>query len=106
MIVSNTSPLIALAKADALPLLNMLFGEVKIPLAVHRELLAKSGIEAKRLDAAIADFITVLACPKASVEVEEATRSIGAGEQHAIILAQSLGAVLLIDERVGRKVAR
>jgi len=106
MIVSNTSPLIALAKADALPLLKMLFGEVKIPSAVHRELLAKSGIEAKRLDAAIADFIAVVACPKASVEVEEATRGIGAGEQEAIILAQSLGAVLLIDERLGRKTAR
>ena len=106
MIVSNTSPLIALAKADALPLLKMLFGEVKIPSAVQRELLAKSGVEANRLDAALADFVTVVACPHTPVEVEEATKHIGAGEQQAIILAHALGAVLLMDERIGRKVAR
>ncbi len=106
MIVSNTSPLIALAKADALSLLKMLFGEVKIPSAVHRELLAKSGVEAKRLDAALADFITVVTCPEASAEAEEATKYIGAGEQQAITLAHDLGALLLMDERIGRKVAR
>src|SRR4051794_20577454 len=106
MIVSNTSPLIALAKADALSLLKTLFVEVRIPPAVHRELLAKTGVEANRLDAALADFISLVACPQTSFEVEEATNRIGAGEQQAIILAHDLGALLLIDERIGRKVAR
>ena len=45
-VVSNTGPLIALAKAAQLPLLERVFGRVHIPLAVHRELLAKSGPEA------------------------------------------------------------
>ena len=49
-IVSNTGPLIALAKADQLRLLESLFSQVHIPPAVHRELLAKSGVEAERLD--------------------------------------------------------
>jgi predicted nucleic acid-binding protein len=106
MIVSNTSPLIALAKADALFLLKALFAEVRIPSAVHRELLAKSGVEAARLDAALADFIMVVACPKTSLAVEEATKNTGAGEQQAIILADALSALLLIDEHTGRKVAR
>lgn len=58
-IVSNTGPLIALAKVDLLPLLERLFKQVRIPPAVHRELLAKSGPEAARLDDALARFILV-----------------------------------------------
>jgi predicted nucleic acid-binding protein len=38
MVVSNTGPLIALAKIDRLALQEQLFGQVLIPLAVHREL--------------------------------------------------------------------
>lgn len=43
--VSNTGPLIALAKVDSLYLLRELFGEVLIPSMVHRELCAKGGTE-------------------------------------------------------------
>jgi predicted nucleic acid-binding protein len=39
-VASDTGPLIALAKADALSLLRTMFGEVQVPPAVHRELLA------------------------------------------------------------------
>jgi predicted nucleic acid-binding protein len=55
-VVSNTGPLVALAKADHLLLLRVLYEEVLIPPAVHRELLAKSGPEAQRLDEALAEF--------------------------------------------------
>ena len=40
IVVSDTGPLIALAKADRLYILERLFGQVKIPPAVYRELLA------------------------------------------------------------------
>ena len=42
-VVSDTGPLIALAKVDQLNLLQVLFREVHIPPAVHYELLAKYG---------------------------------------------------------------
>ena len=42
-IVTNTGPLVILAKIDHLALLQQMFTEVVIPPAVHRELLAKSG---------------------------------------------------------------
>ena len=45
-IITNTGPLIALAKTDQLTLLQRLFKSVSIPPAVQRELLAKSGPEA------------------------------------------------------------
>jgi uncharacterized protein len=57
--VSNTGPLIALAKVDQLDLLEQLFGQVHIPPAVQRELLARTGPEATRLDNALATFIQV-----------------------------------------------
>ena len=44
-VVSNTGPLVALAKVNQLSLLRQLFGQILIPLAVHRELLAKTGLE-------------------------------------------------------------
>ena len=58
-IVSNTGPLIALAKVNRLSLLEHLFGEVFVPAVVYRELLGKSGMEADRLDEALATFIHV-----------------------------------------------
>jgi predicted nucleic acid-binding protein len=58
-LVSDTGLLAALAKIDALALLKHLFGEVRIPQAVHREMLAKAGVEAERLDCALNDFIRV-----------------------------------------------
>lgn len=106
MIVSNTSPLIALAKVDALALLKSLFNEVHIPTAVHRELLAKTGPEAQRLNEALEDFLIVTICPSPTREAEAITQGIGEGAQQAIILAHSLSKLLLIDERTGRQAAR
>ena len=62
-VVSNTGPLIALAKIDRLALLQQLFGEVFIPPVVHRELLGKAGAEANRLDQALATFVHVHVAP-------------------------------------------
>jgi predicted nucleic acid-binding protein len=47
-VVSNTGPLIALVKANQLDLLNLLFGQIEIPPAVHRELFASKISEAAR----------------------------------------------------------
>jgi predicted nucleic acid-binding protein len=104
--VSNTGPLVALAKIDLLSLLQELYGEVSIPPAVHRELLAKSGPEAPRLDAALQTHLRAVGEFSLTVDVEQATAGLGAGEQQAIALANSLGELLLIDDRSGRSVAR
>jgi len=44
-IISNTGPLIALAKIDCLFILKEIASEVLIPRAVYRELFGKIGIE-------------------------------------------------------------
>jgi hypothetical protein len=63
-VVSNTGPIVALAKADHLSLLRILYGEVLIPPAVHRELLAKVGPEAGWIDEGLAGFLRVTPIPR------------------------------------------
>jgi predicted nucleic acid-binding protein len=94
-VVSDTGPLIAFAKADCLAILKRMFGQIHIPPAVYRELMAKSGPEAERLDYALFDFIITTAAPSIPAEVEEATSRLGPGEKQAIALAYEQGALLL-----------
>ncbi len=105
-IVSNTGPLIALAKADQLALLRDLFGDVCIPPVVHRELLAKFGVEGDRLDDALAAFIEVREIQARPPAVAAATDGLDAGERDAVALAHELQLSLLIDDRLGRQAAR
>jgi len=105
-IVTNTGPLVILAKIDQLGLLQQMFTSVAIPPAVHRELLAKSGAEASRLDAALKQFIEVVAEPELSPTVKIVTDHLDAGEQQAIALAYARNTMLVIDERLGRQAAR
>lgn len=104
-VVSNTGPIVALAKADQLALLRLLYGEVLIPPAVHRELLAKAGPEAGRIDDGLAGFLRVTPISPPSGELDRLTSGLGAGEQQAISLALEVGGLLVIDDRAGRKAA-
>lgn len=57
-----------------------MFTSVAIPPAGHRELLAKSGAEVSRLDAALAQFIEVVAEPEFPPAVRVVTDHLDAGE--------------------------
>jgi uncharacterized protein len=107
-VVSNTGPLIGLAKIDRLALLQQLFGEVFIPPVVHRELLGKAGAEADRLDQALAMFVHAHLAPIAGrePEVAAATQTLDAGERDGVILSYQMGLSLIIDDRLGRQAAR
>lgn len=104
-LVSNTGPLIALAKVDQLRLLESLYSQAHIPPAVHRELLAKTGVEAERLDQAIGTFIRVAELPELRPEVQAATLSLGAGEREAVALAHYMRLLLVMDDQLGRQAA-
>lgn len=105
-IVTNTGPLIVLAKINQLALLQQMFTTLMIPPAVHRELMAKSGIEARRLDAALAQFIEVTVEPELPATIQVVIDHLDAGEQQAIALAHAKNTTLVIDERLGREAAR
>jgi len=81
--VSNTGPLIALAKVDRLDLLPRLFEMVEIPPAVHRELLAKNGPEAAALDRALRDLVRVASLGELPPPVTLASLRRDAGEVKA-----------------------
>ena len=105
-VASNTGPLIALAKIDRMVILERLFDKVLIPAVVHRELLAKSGDEADRLDQALAAFVQVAQITDRKPAVIAATQGLDVGERDAIALAHQTGLSLIIDDRVGRRAAR
>lgn len=115
IVVSNTTPLIYLSKADKLTILKDLFGNIYIPTEVYSEAvesgLSKGYSDAQRIDIACKDWIIV---KSASVDpelaliqnlsrhssIDETLVGIHAGEIGAISLAMELGAEFLIaDDR-------
>lgn len=58
-IVSNTGPIIGLAKIELLFLLNEVASKVLIPPMVYRELLGKVGMESEQIDKALKEFLFV-----------------------------------------------
>lgn len=103
MIVADASPLIMLARSGLVPALKAVAGEVIAPEAVWDECVG---------DAARPGARALMAAREAGqIEVRPALwtgdllPALGAGELAAIALARELGAPVLMDERLGRRVA-
>lgn len=104
VVVSDTSPVRALAHLRLLDVLAELFGEVFVPQAVAEELLHPparlTGVDVRSLPG-----LTVRQ-PDNEERVAELRAELDAGEAEAIALAEELRAeALLIDEAAGRNVA-
>ncbi|MFQ5712147.1 MAG: hypothetical protein ACE5GD_10285, partial [Candidatus Geothermarchaeales archaeon] len=100
-VVSNASPLIWLAKIGRLKLLKTLFTDLIVPRRVFEEAVS----EKKSADSILIDKAIKNGWIKVSEKrIEEATpltkvSGIHTGEAEAILLAQKLGAELIVDER-------
>jgi len=99
--VSNSSPLIWLAKINRLSLLRLLFGEVAIPGKVKMETASGQSADSLSIKEAVEEGWV-----KVSEEEDEGLASalakvsgIHMGEAEAILLARRLDARLLVDER-------
>ncbi|NOX63287.1 MAG: DUF3368 domain-containing protein [Chloroflexi bacterium] len=106
IVVSDATPLIALAKIGGLAWLPELFGEVIVPDAVYREVViggvGRSGSEEIRT----ADWIQVRSVRDRG-KVERLLNDLDIGEAEAIALAQEMSADwLLLDEIRARTVAK
>jgi hypothetical protein len=101
-VVSNATPLIALAWLEKLPLLPRLFDTIYIPQAVQDELLYNpDAIGVTEFRAAPWLHVTPVTNPLAVVLLLD---QLDAGESEAIVLAHELQAgMLLMDERRGRR---
>jgi predicted nucleic acid-binding protein len=97
IVISNSSPLIALSQIDRLDLLGQLHQQVTIPPAVAREI--------ERTIPRLPDWIAVkpLLLPRSPYVVSS---SIGPGEHEVISLGAELRAArLILDERPARRLA-
>jgi len=114
-IIADTGPLIGLAKIDQLDILNRISKQVLIPPMVYRELLGKISEESERIEKALDEFIHIdeIKIVEATIKknlvpkIKKMLFELGEGERQAIILAlkYSKDALLMMDDRAGRKVA-
>ena len=104
-VVADTGPLVALAKADSLGLLPLLFSTIFIPPAVERELTAKRSAESRRLQNAFGKFLQTIERPELAPAVRIVTSNLDVGEAEAIAVAYNRGLWLLVDDKLGRRAA-
>jgi predicted nucleic acid-binding protein len=103
MIIADASPLIMLARSGLIDVLRVLAGKVIVPEAVWNECIgggARPGATAI-LSARQTGHIEV----RADAVLNDPLPALGAGEVSAIALAMELGCPVLMDERLGRRVA-
>jgi predicted nucleic acid-binding protein len=108
IVVSDSSPLITLARAQQLDLLSEFYGQVTIPREVHQEVtVAGAGLPGAE-EVLRASWIQVQPTPSESrVAVKEACSGLGVGERSAIYLASAVKAeIVLIDEERARRAAK
>ena len=108
IVVSDTTPIIALMKIEQLDLLEKLFKRVKIPVAVYQELTTNQKFKQEAEMIKNKTFIDIARVEDIkSVSILQRATGLDKGESEAIVLAEEIKAdLLLIDERKGRLVAK
>ncbi|WP_297509270.1 DUF3368 domain-containing protein [Thermococcus sp.] len=105
-VVSNSGPLIALAKVGKLYVLRELFGKIIIPRAVWVEVVEKGRGKPGSDEVASAEWIEVVDV-KDKLGVDILRSEIEIGEAEAIVLAKELEAdLILLDEKIPRIIAK
>lgn len=106
IVVSDASPIINLSAVGRLALLQQLFGTVLIPPAVHAEVVTAGASRAGVAEVEASEWIELRSLRDPS-SAKALLFQLDRGEAEAIALAAEIpGALLLIDERRGRLVAR
>jgi uncharacterized protein len=103
LIIADSSALVALALCGGLELLDRLFAEVRVPQAVHDEVIVEGKSAAQLLQAYLQGKVAPV--PLENVVITGA--GLGRGEIEAMALYKSAKADwLLLDDNRARKVAR
>lgn len=107
-IVSNTGPIIGLAKIGKVGILKSLAREVLIPPFVQKELFGKIGSETLQIENALNEFIRVMPADESVPSTARTLAELDEGERQAVALAFALGkdVLLLMDDYAGRQAAR
>ncbi len=103
-VVINTTPLISLAIIDKLSLLDELFDEIYIPMAVFKEATMKGKRKSTLIEIWGKSRILNITDVKTKIALE---LILGKGEAEVIVLAQEIEAnLVIIDEDKARKIAK
>jgi len=108
IIVADTSPLIALAKLNHLELLLTLFSEIHLPKAVYLE----ATYNRYRQDSKVIHYFIeqqpaiIIHEDQKDVHYQAFRHILDEGESQALLLAKNLSCGILIDERLGRIIAK
>ncbi len=103
VVVSNSTPLICLARIDNLTLLKSIFKEIAIPNAVYEEVYKKGKTREQFKTLNEADWIKIVEI-KNQFAVNFLLDELDMGESETIVLAEELKADwVLMDERLGRR---
>ena len=103
IIISDTTALIILAKTNHLDLLSNFIDRVYIPKAVLNEIKYKNDIVKVLIENS--DFIEVKEVSSQEILSDIETTNLDLGETEAIALALELDLRLIIDEKMGRRIA-
>lgn len=107
-VISDTGPIIALAKVKKLTLLKSLFEKVYITPTVYKELMAKIGFEGEEIDKALNDFVEQVKIESQSSEIAQLVKELGAGEKQCIEYAYTSKEhyILVMDDKAARRAAK
>jgi uncharacterized protein len=109
IVVSDSSPLISLAKIGAFDLFQKLYGELVISAEVFAEVVVAGAGLAGAVDVSKCSWIEVreIRHPGALEEIRSHRVTLGMGELSAILLAREIGAdLILLDDLGARKLAQ
>ena len=105
IVISDTLPVLNLARIGRLELLSALYYQVIIPEAVYEELTVSKGALPPAIDQASEPWLTI-ATPKDQARVQRLREDLDPGEAEAIVLAIERRAdLLLVDERRAWQIA-
>lgn len=106
IVVSNSTPLIALSKIGRLELLKEYFTEIMIPEAVYEEVVVSGGDLHGAKEVEEAAWIKMRKIQN-DLALKTLETSIGRGEAESIVLAKEVTSdLLLIDDADGRRIAQ
>lgn len=105
IVIADAGPLIAFASIDALSVLRALFSSIYVTESVKEECLAKPGIDAGRIEAAVDEGWLVVS-PRVAGAVS-LSPGLGVGESDSIRLALETPeeSLLIVDDRLARRYA-